>query len=513
MTPMSETNKEYTERHGQGAKACASHKAQINATASVKAEVASRPLEKVNEKYASDESDLMPNTNRNTVPRLSPQTQPSERGRGKGGINPPICKYCVNRTTDHLHHIKDCVRAPHCTSCHFNGHDSTACGAKEQTKKVCSRCNQKDVPRMGPEKPNTNTHGLRFSEMTKKEKKVKRNQMKEQKKQTQKITLNTTYVGLSAEEALATAPKILNTPNTLNSKVGEDNPMLIGDDDDNRPMLRPPSEDSSTDEEDEDPNVPGENPDEEVIDMPATTEHLWKQEKIIRTLRVPTSKEAASALILYGLKTFIFTLISEALEIPTEVEWTLTIISVVFTLYYLYRSFVFEGNLVQVMTSTYQGEGKLDSDLRTDVQKISDLKHAKTQLYKADFSWRISLPNSNIENTKPLKERYILAPDGTPTTTQTMFQSLGLSVIKAPPISFVYSGEAAAQFIGPNNFDLIGTSDESQTRINYTLRNLGSINNDRFKVINHNSVIRDAAIASVIMVHDERWRKNALSLN
>lgn len=446
------------------------------------------------------------------VSRNGPKTDKTPPKPNRGRVEGPEssgqkCKYCVNRYSDSNHHIKDCNRAPHCKKCHFNGHDASACGARNIQEKFCAKCHSRNDDCMAQENTHSDTRDNRaISELSKKEKKARRKKMKEQKKRQQQVELST-YEGLNSEQAVAKAPIITSTPNSCNSKVGESDPLLISpkhDENDNDVIIDVEEEEEESKEEIvEIPTKPKEHPE--------TIDHFWNKDKDLLLIHLPTQDQWLKAFTLSFIETWFFLFLS-LLDVNFFFITFLKSLSLLLTLYQLYNILSTKRKLVLHMRSTFMDDNDQD-DYRTDVQKISDLKHKKPINYRATFEWHTVNPGACFSTTKPLNKLYIIDPDGNLTPLQTALKFLGYSMIPSPPVPMKYSAEAASQFMGPNIFDLNSSADETSTRINFSLRNLGTISADRFLTLNHDSNLRDAAIASVIMQHDERWRKNALTLN
>lgn len=432
------------------------------------------------------------------------------RGRGKGPEQSgPKCKYCTGRYADNDHHIKDCTRAMHCSRCHFNGHDASACGARSP-KTTCTSKNPScplNHSRNDSGVENQVSHSVPrddrpMSELSKKEKKARRAKLKEQRKETQKNYLST-LTKQSSEEALTKTPIIASTPNTCGAKVGEVDPLEIDSDSETV---------TDVEESDEEIKITIAKPAPPPKNHVAVLEHYWQKDKTVRHFFLP-NEETFRTMLLWWLVKFVVVMILNSFGVPDALLTLIELCLIVHTIFHFYFCIFVNKKLVLRMQSNFISDNELPDDYRTDVQKISELKHSKPVLYRAEFSWHCCDLDANIESTSPLPDHFIISPNGQLTNLQFFFKILRIPLVKSPPLPMIYSAEAAAQFVGPNNFDLSGGESETETRINYTLRNLGSVANDRFHAINHNSIIRDAAIASVIMSHDERWRKNALTLN
>lgn len=388
-----------------------------------------------------------------------------------------FCSFCITHNPNAVNHLLwHCEKAPLCTRCNCRGHEATSCKTRDPISSSLNSLNRK-------------------------EKLERQAKYKNKKKRQMDVELGQ-YEGENAAAAISMAPVIEQTPNTLSSKIGYEDPLLVTPD-----IL-------SVEESEEEViiNIQQKKMDRTKNEMKEQLIHFHRRETKLSILQ-PLPSFKALCLLTLG---YAFKLLTEA--IITElfhpiIHYLFSAVFLIFTLHNIYSNMFVTVNLVLKMESEYIEEGDLDGDYRTDVQKISDLKHEKPHIHKATFSWNYARADSLITETCNLRSTYVRKPDGTTSKIQDLWLFFGFKLVPAPPLPMYYSGEAATQFMGPNIVDLIGNEEETKTRINYTLRNMGSVANDRYTALSHIRLISDAAIASVIISSDEKWRKNALSLN
>lgn len=419
--------------------------------------------------------------------------KPNSAGKGQSNRGPSkvpharLCHFC--RKPDHI--VSECPTAPLCTKCNRRGHEQASCETLDPSKPPLSRKER----------------------LERKAKEVNKN------KRVWKEAAEKTYVGKTATQAIEAAPLILVSPNTTLPKVSDDdNPggmnLVSGEEEEED------ADDSSSEEEQE--RARPEN-------MPGLLVHYKKLSTQFSSYGLPSLREVAMILVknalIYTVKTIMLnnlTLPLKLLPTPLALAMSLAVkaflavvplkkiaavATVLNTGWELFSACRKTTQVVLKMTSNYLGTSPC-VDLRNDVQQVNKSKHTEQHNYQATFSWEKVDPNGSIGTSTPVPTRCVLSDDGSEPKNHIPSETL----LPPPPKDFVYSSEACAQFIGPGILDLTSTVDEVVTRVNYSLRNIYSVNSDRFSAIRGHRPVEDAAIAASIIIAHERWSKNALNI-
>jgi len=438
-----------------------------------------------------------------------------------------LCRYC--KSADHK--VWDCPKAPSCGKCGQSGHQPKQCTAREtDLGTVCFKCGLSD--HISKSCPQGNSIKSYWDNLSKKQKLERRARIRNAKARQRQANLDS-LAKSSVDAALLNAPKVVAQNTTYSDKVStnvgdfkpipQDNsplPVPIGADG-NVPTSTvlsggifgpvPPVPTLTSSKKKELGAVDDEDPTPVVIDLSPLIHYQPFENQVHYTRNYHLPSLAFFAIIWAA---FWFSWMVLALE---GVRFSILFLFAVFltlsgsALLYLTMRGKLRFMVVQ-MESRYLDPGTIP-DHRTDVQRIQDLKHSNQHVYEASFSWATCPVNGDQTEVKPYRPFIdIYSSHFWENLMRGKFNNLAWKPPKLP-LNFVYSAEALTQFCGPNNLDLTSSIEEVVTRMNYNLRNFGSVPDNRYGILHGKRPIADAAIAAVVVVSHERWTKRMPSLN